>query len=49
MMKKRGSALYQQLDPSQTTLLGCLPLHKTVEGEEVRVAFKSFCRPMPLS
>jgi hypothetical protein len=45
LLKKRGSALYQQLEPSLTTLLGCLPPHETVEGEEVREAVKEFLLP----
>jgi hypothetical protein len=49
LIKKRGSALYQQLEPSLTTLLGCLPPHETVEGEEVREAVKEFLLPIPQS
>lgn len=33
-MKTRGSALYQHLEPSRTTVLGCLPPQKALDGEE---------------
>jgi hypothetical protein len=48
-METGGSALYELLEPSQTTPLGCLLLQTTVEGERVRDAVTVFCRPMPLS
>ena len=34
-MKTKGSALYQHLEPTRTTVLGCLPPQKALDGEEL--------------
>lgn len=34
-MKTKGSALYQHLEPTRTTLLGCLPPQKALDGEDL--------------